>query len=128
MTKFILILAALSAILIKGTSPYSMGAPDQACKRMTPGHGFDPQDGDPLVVLEMSSRDDLAPGGHVDVRLVATDSSTTFKGFILQARSDAEDPVGNFESEEASFMTCGKGIHNSLTHRNSQPKTAIKAR
>ena len=99
----------------------------QACKRMTPGHGFDPQDGDPPVTLQMSSRSDISPGGHVDVELVSPDS---FKGFILQARNaeDGETPVGNFETEEASFMTCGKGIHNSITHRNSQPKTSVKAR
>ena len=36
------------------TLEYSMGAPDSACNRMTPGHGFDPQTSDPpaRLVLE----------------------------------------------------------------------------
>lgn len=60
-----------------------MGAPDQACKSMTPGHGFDPQDGDPPVKLELSTKGEVLPGGHIDVRLVATDSANAFKGDLI---------------------------------------------
>jgi hypothetical protein len=80
MAKIYLVLTTIAALLLKTSSPYSMGAPDQACKRMTPGHGFDPQDGDPPVKLEMSAKDEVAPGGHVDVRLVAADPAVQFKG------------------------------------------------
>lgn len=129
MARLLSVLLVVISLLLKECNPYSMGAPDQACKRMTPGHGFDPQDGDPPVVLEMASQDDILPGGHIDLRLVSTEGSN-FKGFIIQVRDASEDdsPIGNFETEEASYMTCGKGIHNSITHRNSNPKTSIKAR
>ena len=43
MSKLLFALVTVTGLLFKGTNPYSMGAPDQACKRMTPGHGFDPQ-------------------------------------------------------------------------------------
>ena len=80
MSKLCLVLVTVAGILFKTCSPYSMGAPDQACKSMTPGHGFDPQDGDPPIKLELSTKGDILPGGHVDVKLVAPDSSNAFKG------------------------------------------------
>lgn len=38
--------------------------------------------------------------------------------------------VGSFvlSGEEASYMTCGRGIHNSITHRKSNAKTSILAK
>ena len=30
--------------------------------------------------------------------------------------------------DDASYLTCGRGIHNSITHRKSSGKTAIKAK
>ena len=35
--------------------------------------------------------------------------------------------MGSFESEDASYMTCGRGIHNSLTHRTSAAKSEVRA-
>ena len=38
--------------------------------------------------------------------------------------------VGSFvlSGEEASYMTCGRGIHNSITHRKSNSKSSILAK
>ena len=35
--------------------------------------------------------------------------------------------MGSFESEDANYMTCGKGIHNSITHINKDRKTLVQA-
>ena len=35
--------------------------------------------------------------------------------------------MGSFESEDANYMTCGKGIHNSITHINKDRKTRVDA-
>ena len=35
--------------------------------------------------------------------------------------------VGSFESEDANYMTCGKGIHNSITHINKERKSRVTA-
>ncbi len=84
--KFLVIFAlALSAP--SPSSEYSMGAPDSACNRMEPGHGFDPGSGGPdaaparLVV----GGAEVAPGQPVKIRLEARDGGPGyFKGFIVQ--------------------------------------------
>ena len=43
-SKLYLIGLLLALSSIKPTQPYSMGAPDQACGAMFPGHQFDAQD------------------------------------------------------------------------------------
>ena len=49
--------------------------------------------------------------------------------------SDAQGPylvflqIGSFvvSGEDASYMTCGRGIHNSITHRKSSSKSRVVA-
>ena len=72
----------------------------------------------------------MAPGDKISLELSTTDNST-FKGFIIQARNMRlkDQQVGSFilSGEAASYMTCGRGIHNSITHRKAQDKTSIRA-
>ena len=36
--------------------------------------------------------------------------------------------VGSFEAgDNVSHMTCGRGIHNSITHQSAEPKESIEA-
>merc|ERR1719347_2565613 len=62
---------------------------------------------------------------------LVTLESSKFKGFIIQVRSEEDKSiqVGSFviSGDKASYMTCGRGIHNSITHRKSLPKTSVKA-
>ena len=52
---------------------------------------------------------------------------------MFQAREDAESEdgeinvLGSFNTEEASYITCNKGIHNTITHRNKDPKGLVTA-
>ena len=81
---------ALGLILLllhpRPTTEYSMGAPDSACNRMMPGHGFDPQTGDPPARLVLE-KDTVAPGQTLKFRIEGGE----FKGFIVQARVDPDE-------------------------------------
>jgi hypothetical protein len=63
------------------------------------------------------------------IKILASGSAGYFKGFIVQARNseDLDAPIGSFESESASHMTCGVGIHNSITHTDPKKETEIEA-
>ena len=83
---------ALGLILLllhpRPTTEYSMGAPDSACNRMTPGHGFDPQPGEPPARLVLE-KEAVAPGQPLGFTIEGGE----FKGFIVQARVDPEENV-----------------------------------
>ncbi|CAB4066735.1 RARS [Lepeophtheirus salmonis] len=112
--------------IIKG---YTIGAPDSACKQMQPGHDFDPKplNESPFEIILASNV--VEPGGSLELKLR---SSTPFKGFIIQARnmSDLSTQVGSFETEsgQSKYMTCGKGIHNSITHQGNNLKSEVSAK
>jgi len=121
----------LLALLLAARQVYmfSMGAPDSACQAITPGHSHPPQTEASPAQLTLSASY-VAPGDKISLELSTTDNST-FKGFIIQARNMRlkDQQVGSFilSGEAASYMTCGRGIHNSITHRKAQDKTSIRA-
>ena len=78
--------SAMLLLIASPVQPYSMGAPDLACKAMKPGHGFDPQEGQPPVDLIIEPEMDvIAPGQKLTITLKATDGQ--FKGFMVQVRN-----------------------------------------
>ena len=124
-----------------------MGAPDQACGAMFPGHQFDPQDNSQIPVsFTISPEGPIAPGQSVTIELKSNQVGEGFKGYMVQARrfmaesekEAAEDldalkkelkiPLGHFETEESSYLTCGPGIHNTITHRNQKEKAVVSAK
>jgi len=115
---------------VKHAAPFSMGAPDSACQAITPGHSHSPQSGESPANLSINKQW-VIPGQMLELELTTKDNST-FKGFIIQARDLRlkDQQVGSFvlSGEEASYMTCGRGIHNSITHRKSNAKTSILAK
>ena len=62
-------------------------------------------------------------GQTVSLSLDSIDGA--FRGFIIQARDKDEKQVGTFQFEDnsVSHLTCGAGIHNSITHRDPKEKT-----
>lgn len=127
LTSCLLILLCLAA----PSSSYTMGAPDSACFNMIPGHSQEPQDPSTPAPANLTiTKTAVAPGSMLEFSLDAT-AGNTFKGFIIQARKggDKSSQVGSFviPGDDAGYMTCGKGIHNSITHRKSTDKTKVKA-
>eukprot|EP00096_Caligus_rogercresseyi_P002503 TRINITY_DN1465_c0_g1_i2.p1 TRINITY_DN1465_c0_g1~~TRINITY_DN1465_c0_g1_i2.p1 ORF type:complete len:658 (-),score=127.14 TRINITY_DN1465_c0_g1_i2:80-2053(-) len=116
-------------LIARTVGGYTIGAPDSACSGMQPGHGFDPKPLDESPFNIQLASKSVEPGGALELKLL---SSTPFKGFILQARnaSDPDSQLGSFEtnSGESKYMTCGKGIHNSITHQNNNLKTEVSAK
>ena len=126
---------------INPIAPYSTGAPDIACIKMTPGHGFDPQNNDDIpVTLSVSPESPIAAGGTVTITLAAKDGERGFQGFLIQARrvsshqelvGDQENelvvPLGEFNTREASYLGCSGGVRNTITHRNNREKRSMSA-
>jgi len=119
-----------SLSLVERTTCFSMGAPDSACAQMTPGHAHESQTGAPPANFTLSKKA-VQPGQMIGIELSTTDNSQ-FKGFIIQARAvkQKDRQVGSFvvSGDDASYMTCGRGIHNSITHRKSNGKSSVKAK
>merc|ERR1719266_2734763 len=109
---------------------FSMGAPDSACQAITPGHSHPPQPPESSPANLTLSSSLVVPGGKITVQLSTSDNST-FKGFIIQARNRKlkDQQVGSFivSGDDVSYMTCGRGIHNSITHRKATSKTSVQA-
>lgn len=126
-SQLVVTVAILS--LIDRTNSFSMGAPDSACAQMTPGHSHEPQTGTPPANFTLT-RNIVLPGEMIGIELTTGDASQ-FKGFIIQARSvkQKDRQIGSFvvSGDDASYMTCGRGIHNSITHRKSNGKSSVKA-
>merc|ERR1719288_142348 len=119
----------LMLLLLPTSECYSMGAPDAACNAMTPGHQQQAQKS--LVPANLTTSGSwVQPGEMLGVELAAGEEGR-FKGFIIQARDAAakDSQVGSFvvSGDEASYMTCGRGIHNSITHRTNALKEKIAA-
>ena len=62
------LLAVMVASLASSVTSYSMGAPDAACRAMTPGHQQEPQLGPPPANLTFSSTW-VRPGEMLGVKL-----------------------------------------------------------
>lgn len=107
------------------TSPN--GAPAEACESMTPGHGVEAQT--TISPYQLRVLQKTAKGGEtVNVEIFSTNGDS-FKGFLLQARTEGDDYeiVGEFlenedEATPFSFRNCSTGIRNAVTHFNNSPK------
>jgi len=94
---------------------------------MTPGHSRPSQESAVPAVLTVD-KTRVEPGSTVELTLAATEGQ--FLGFIIQAR-DKTNParqIGSFiAGDEDKYMTCGQGIHNSITHRSASAKESISS-
>jgi len=104
------------------------GAPKSQCGSMVPGHEIPAQNSlVPYdVVLEKTSID---PGSQVLVE-IKQKGSDTFKGFLIQARTDDEDIIGTFETVDGAnkYLSCGNNIQSAVTHSNPGDKDSVKVK
>jgi hypothetical protein len=123
------VIFGLIAALTCDVETFTIGAPDAACKHMTPGHAHQPQTGAAPAELVVDLTQ-VKPGQTIDFTLKGKDGEQ-FMGFIIQVRdvNNLDNQVGSFiAGDEAKYMTCGRGIHNSLTHRGSTLKEEISSK
>lgn len=104
------------------------GAPPAACDNMTPGHGVEAQTTISPYQLRVLQRS-VKGGETVTVEIFSTVAGESFKGFLLQARTEGDDyeVVGEFlenedEATPFSFRNCSTGIRNAVTHSNNNAK------
>ena len=147
MFSFQILSFLLVVLLVNPIKPYSNGAPDVACDKMFPGHGFDAQSNDELpVTLVVLPEGPIAPGETVTITLEAHENEKEFlnegfEGFLIQARrvnsvkQSADDrekelltPLGFFSTREAIPRNCSEGIHNAITHRNRKKKKSVSSK
>jgi len=123
------VIFGLIAGLVCYVDAFTMGAPDAACKHMTPGHAQQPQTSSPPAEVTVDATQ-IQPGETITFKLKGKDGEK-FMGFIIQVRdaNNLDNQVGSFiAGEEAKYMTCGRGIHNSLTHRSAAKKDEITSK
>lgn len=85
--------------LVNLTLGFPNGAPEDACERLTPGHGAPSQSTEPPMQLVLG-KTEARPGELVRLRLESS-SNDYVKGFIIQARDvqRRDRRVGTFTFE-----------------------------
>lgn len=92
--------AAIVALTVPGAIGYSAGAPEAVCGDMTPQHGAVPQTSALPFVVKVD-KNKVSAGGTVQITLSGTRGHAAFKGFLLQVRNAAGEPIGTFLINEA---------------------------
>ncbi|XP_023954753.1 putative defense protein Hdd11 [Bicyclus anynana] len=77
-------------------SGFRHGAPESACKHMTPGHGVPPQSTIPPYVITPSTKT-VKAGTPMEVTISGKSSKDTIRGIMLQVRGSDDKIVGTFK-------------------------------
>lgn len=109
---------------------YGNGAPEGACKEMTPYHHhkeddnvFKPQTSSSAFEVTID-RDIVRPGETVTVNLLSP-SDRKFKGFFVQGRS-GDEIVGTFEENDLSrTRNCLEKSNSAATQKSNSPKSSL---
>jgi hypothetical protein len=122
----------LLIILAVKTLSSPSGAPDlqAVCDNLTPGHGVAGQE-DPSPFSLVISQTTAKGGETIRVEIQSSDGRT-FRGFYIQARTNAAEfqMIGEFLEDESeaspfNFRSCGTGVNNAVTHANKDDKSSI---
>ncbi|XP_068248554.1 putative ferric-chelate reductase 1 homolog isoform X1 [Palaemon carinicauda] len=126
LTAALLLLLATNFPL-SGVMGYSRGAPDTACGHMIPGHGAGTTQisSSPYTIAPGAAT--LEGGKRMLVTLQTPDGVAGFEGFLVQARNadDESQVVGTFFTTDHSYITCGKGFNNAVTHTSNAKKPRV---
>lgn len=123
--KLALLFVSLAASgCLRPVQGYAGGAPTEVCEDMLPQHGAPVQTTESPYTLT-PNRKTVRGGDSITLTLAARDQSK-FKGFMVQARDGAENPIGSFAPLPASknnnefkgkwkLISCPKGPSNVST-------------
>lgn len=133
--KSALLLASLAAAgCLTPVESYSGGAPTEVCEDMLPQHGAPAQTKDSPYTLT-PNRKSVRAGESITLTLAAKDLSK-FKGFMVQARDNADNPIGSFAPLPASknnnefkgkwkLISCPKGPANVSVTLSARAQPAV---
>lgn len=131
MKFFLLCLIALSfKVLNSNASPSGAPQRDDVCTDMLPRHGNGTEPQTLPAPFELIVSDVDIKGGERLRITIKNSGSATFKGFLLQARTDERNEItGEFyeiiQSEPFNFRNCALKSHNCVTHANRDPKENV---
>lgn len=114
-------------VLFKSSWTYPKGAPELQCQAMTPNHaGNLPQKTvSPFVLVPEAIV--VGQGQLLQIKIMPTSISNDFKGFMIQARTDLDKIVGQFnvdKNELAVPRNCDSE-NSTATHSSPDLKSFI---
>ncbi|CAB1340823.1 unnamed protein product [Coregonus sp. 'balchen'] len=130
----LLLVVVVAMCLINTAFGFANGKVSLACGDMMPQHGHD-SSSKPAPYNITLDKPTFSPGDHITVTLlvVPMSGSTSFKGFLIEAR-DAENPdgpaVGSFSllnPSESQLLHCGHTQGSAVSHTSKSKKTEIQA-
>ncbi|XP_069088253.1 putative ferric-chelate reductase 1 isoform X1 [Pleurodeles waltl] len=107
---------------------YPNGQITESCSTMLPVHGGASANKGVAPFTVSASKNSYTPGDRITVTLQAN-SGSTFKGFLLQARTIVGDAtVGTFSvADLTQGLTCNTVSNSAVSHKSSAKKTNVTA-
>ncbi|MGH0155091.1 UNVERIFIED_CONTAM: hypothetical protein FKN15_038768 [Acipenser sinensis] len=124
-----LLLLLVPAIFLDPVNGYGNGKVTESCRSMKPGHGH-PSQSLPSPYTVTVDKSKFSTGDQIKVAL--SGSSTTFKGFLIQARDMADpsgDAIGSFTLVDhyvSQLLNCGEIKGSAVSHTSKSGKLKVE--
>ncbi|XP_068098200.1 putative ferric-chelate reductase 1 [Hyperolius riggenbachi] len=125
-----LVLMVYIAGCLAGVFGYPSGQISASCDTMLPSHGNNVAQTSTAPYVITASNNTFNPGDTITVTIKASGSST-FKGFLLEARAVGGNAIaGTFSTSDvnAQILSCSAGASTAVSHTNGNSKTSITAK
>ncbi|XP_045175515.2 putative ferric-chelate reductase 1 isoform X3 [Mercenaria mercenaria] len=123
--------AVFIMILVPGVISYGIGPPSSVCGNMMPGHGKVAQSSKPPYIIKFQpDKTTYSDSEEIQVTLEGKDN-TKFRGFMIQARPDANTytTYGSMsktpDNTKNECISEGAGKNVAITHSDGSDKTSI---
>ncbi|XP_071983070.1 putative ferric-chelate reductase 1 [Engystomops pustulosus] len=124
----------MTLLICLGCLGIALGYPDGqisvACDSMLPSHGGNVAQTSVAPYIITVSNTSFVPGDSITVTIKSNSPSTTFEGFLLQARLFGGDGIaGTFTTTDsnAQILPCGAQARAAVSHNSKVSKTSITA-
>ncbi|KAG8555937.1 hypothetical protein GDO81_017867 [Engystomops pustulosus] len=124
----------MTLLICLGCLGIALGYPDGkisvACDSMLPSHGGNVAQTSVAPYIITVSNTSFIPGDKITVTIKSNSPSTTFEGFLLQARLFGGDGIaGTFTTTDsnAQILPCGAQARAAVSHNSKVSKTSITA-
>ncbi|XP_041126579.1 putative ferric-chelate reductase 1 [Polyodon spathula] len=123
-----LLLLLVPAIFFDPVNGYKNGKVTESCRSMKPGHGH-PSQPFPSPYTVTVDKSKFSTGDQIKVTL---SGSSTFKGFLIQARDTADlsgDAIGSFtlvDHSVSQLLNCGEIKGSAVSHTSKSGKLKVE--